>query len=186
MTDSATNNSATMPEDPRAGPHVGSRTGYVAFFKVLPGHEQTLREILAVGQADPRVIEALREIGTLHEFRWVLFDNDRRMMFCSSFDGSWEQYIKDFAAMAIGGMIDNALKHVEGWVGIHDPRAADWLLEHAIPAASYNCAYPQPTVKQIWRALAVEQAFEQVLDTPGAAEALQNPAMKPLAELAAD
>ena len=42
------------------------------------------------------------------------------------------------------------------------------------------------TVKEIQKALGVEQAFQQVLDTPGAAEALQHPALKPLLELAAD
>ena len=34
------------------------------------------------------------------------------------------------------------------------------------------------------KALAVEQAFEQVLDDPAAAEALKHPALKPLLELA--
>jgi len=83
-------------------------------------------------------------------------------------------------------MIDRNLQHVEGWVGIKNPRASEWLLEHAVPAVGYNGAYPQPTVKQIWQALALQQAFQQVLDTPGAAEALQQPALKPLADLAAD
>ena len=47
-------------------------------------------------------------------------------------------------------------------------------------------AYPEPTVKQVWQALALQKTFEQVLDTPGAAEALQHPALKPLLDLAAD
>ena len=186
MTELVTNNPATMPEDPRAGLHVGSRTAFTAFLKVLPGHEQMLRDSLEADQVDPKAAAALEEIGTLHEFRWVLFDNDTRLMFCSAFDGSWDQYIKDFASSVIGQMIDRNLAHVEGWVGIKDPRAADCLLGYGVPAVGYNCAYPQPTVKQIWRALAVDQAFDQVLDNPGATEALQNPALEPLAELAAD
>ena len=36
------------------------------------------------------------------------------------------------------------------------------------------------------KAKRVYEAFQQVLDTPGAAEALQHPAMKPLLDLAAD
>jgi hypothetical protein len=116
----------------------------------------------------------------------VLFDNDRRLIFCSSFDGSWDKYIQDFASTVIGQMIDRNLQHVEGWVGIKDPRASEWLLEHAVPAVGYNSAYPQPTVKQVWRALAIQQAFEKVLDNPDAAKALKNPALEPLADLAAD
>jgi hypothetical protein len=36
------------------------------------------------------------------------------------------------------------------------------------------------------KALRVYEAFQQVLDDPAAAEALQSPALKPLLELAAD
>jgi hypothetical protein len=42
------------------------------------------------------------------------------------------------------------------------------------------------THTEIRKAMQVQQAFQQVLDTPGAAEALQHPALKPLLELAAD
>ena len=40
-------------------------------------------------------------------------------------------------------------------------------------------------MKQIWRALAIQQAFDQPLDDPGAAEAPQRPALKPLQDVAA-
>ncbi len=53
-------------------------------------------------------------------------------------------------------------------------------------AGNYVAAYPEPTVQQILKALAVQKAFQQVLDTPGAAEALQQPALKPLLDQAAD
>ena len=136
--------------DPRAGVKVGSRTAFTFFCNVLPGHEQTLRELIAGDQDSPAAAAALQEIGTLHEFRWVMFDDDRRIMFCSSFDGSWDKYVQDFAATVIGQIIDGNLQHVEGWVGIKSPRASEWLLAHAVPAVGYNCAYPEPTVKQVW------------------------------------
>ena len=173
-------------QDLRAGPKVGSRTAFTAMMNILPGHEQTLREMIAADQGNPEGDKALQEIGTLHEFRWVMFDGDRRLLFASAFDGDWDKYIQDFASTAIGERIDRNLQHVEGWVGIKDPRAADWLLEHAVPAVQYNSAYPKPSVKQVWKALAVQKAFEQVLDDPGAAEALQHPTLKPLLEQAAN
>ena len=182
----AESNMPKTPSDSRAGPKVGSRTAFTFFVNVLPGHEQTLRELIASNQGNPEGDEAIKEIGTLHEFRWVLFDDDKRVMFCSSFDGSWDKYIQDFASSAIGDMIDTNLQHVEGWIGIKDPRASEWLLEHAVPAVYYNCAYPQPSVKQLWQMQALQRAFQQALDNPGAAEALQHLALKPLLELAAD
>ena len=153
---------------------------------MIPGHERTLRDLLEGDQDNPDGIKAIEEIGTLHEFRWVLLDDDRRLLFASSFDGSWEKYIQDFAATQIGQLIDRNLQHVEGWIGIQDPGVSDWLLERAVPAAQYNSAYPAPSVKQVWKALAVQEAFERVLDDPDAAEALRHPALKPLLEQAAD
>ena len=177
----------TEPQsDPRAGPKLGSRTAFTFFANVLPGHEMALRELIASNQGNPEGDKAIKEIGSLHEFRWVLFDDDRRVMFCSAFDGTWDKYVQDFAATAIGQMIDRTLQHVEGWVGIKDPRASECLLGYAVPAVSYNCAYPQPTVKQVWNALAVQKAFEQALDRPGAADALQQPALEPLLAVASN
>ena len=154
--------------------------------KVLPGHEQALRELIAGDQGKPEIDEAFQEIGTLHEFRWVMFDNDRRMMFASVFDGTWEKYVQDFGSSVVGQIIDRNLQHVEGWVGIHDPRASERLLGYGVPAVQYAAAYPEPSVKEVWKALDVQKAFEQALNDPNAAEALQHPALKPLLEQAAD
>ena len=169
-----------------AGPVVGSRTAFTALMNVKPGHEKIVRELISADQGKPELEAALREIGTLHEFRWAMLDDDRRVTFASSFDGEWYTYIQDFASTQIGQVIDRNLQHCEGWVGIQDPTAADWLLDHAIPAIMYDCAYPEPSVKEVRKALAVQKAFEQVLDDPDAAEALQHPALKPLLDQAAD
>ena len=173
-------------QDPRAGLQVGSRTAFTFFCNVLPGHEKALREYLTASQGSPDAAGALEEIGTLHEFRWVMFDDDRRVFFASSFDGAFDKYIQDFGSTRLGVLIDGTLQHVEGWIGITDPHATEWFLEHAIPAVTYNGSYPEPSVKQVWKALDLQKAFEQVLDAPDAAEALQHPALRPLLEQAAD
>ncbi len=38
----------------------------------------------------------LMGIPTIHFARWVLFDNNKRVLFFSNFDGSWQQYLGDF------------------------------------------------------------------------------------------
>ena len=35
-------------------------------------------------------------IPTIHFARWVLLDNNKRLLFFSNFDGSWTQYLGDF------------------------------------------------------------------------------------------
>jgi hypothetical protein len=60
------------------------------------------------------------------------------------------------------------------------------VMSAQIPAVSYYDALSDKTMPEIRRALRVNQAFQQVLDGPDAAEALQQPALEPLLDLAAD
>ena len=167
------------------GQKVGARTEFCVIGDVIPGQLDALRQVLKEHMANPRTQEAITEIGTLHEARFVLLDGGERLMFCSSFDGAWDPYIDDFAATAIGQNFDETWKHVQGYPGVKSPKVKDWFKAHAVKAGNYVVAYPKPTVKEVWQALAVQEAFQQVLDHPGAAEALQHPALKPLLELAA-
>jgi hypothetical protein len=166
------------------GLRVGARTEFCVIGDVIPGQLDALRQVLKDHQADPGTQEAINQIGTLHEARFVLLDGGKRLMFASSFDGAWDPYIDDFAATVIGQGFDEHWKHVQGYPGIKSPKVKDWFKAHAIRAGNYVVAYPKPTVKEVWRALAVQEAFQQVLDAPDATEALQHPALKPLLKLA--
>jgi hypothetical protein len=180
------NGKSNMAEPHRPGLKVGSRTEFCVIGDVIPGHEDTLRQVLRRHMENPRTQEAVDQIGILHEARFVLLDGGKRLMFCSSYDGLFDPYIDDFAVTAIGQNFDESWEHVEGYPGVKSPTIKDWFVAHAVQAGNFVCAYPQPSVKQIWHALAVEQAFQQVLDSPGAGDALQHPALKPLLDLAAD
>lgn len=58
-------------------------------FKLLMTFSKVLIKFLFVeGQ--------LMGIPTIHFARWVLFDNNKRVLFFSNFDGSWQQYLGDF------------------------------------------------------------------------------------------
>src|SRR5581483_7914370 len=70
----------TMAQVKRKGLRSGVATEFTVFTNVLPGHEQAARETIERATHDPRRGEAVQEIGTLHEARFVLFDNDRRLM----------------------------------------------------------------------------------------------------------
>jgi len=184
---SKSQNGATDVAHPRrSGLRVGARTEFLVIGEVIPGHEDALRQVLKAHAANPRTQEAINQIGTLHEARFVMLDGGKRLMFASSFDGGWDKYIDDFAATAIGLNFDETFCHTEGYPGVRSPDVKDWFMARAIEAGNFVAAYPEPTVKQVLRALAVDQAFQQALDNPGAADALQHPALKPLLALAAD
>ena len=35
----------------------------------------------------------------MHDLRFVIFDNDTRVIFASTFDGDWDPYIDDFGTI---------------------------------------------------------------------------------------
>jgi len=76
------------------------------YTKIKAGHADALREALVgIRNAQTKDRSALKEIGTLHDARRVIFDQDTRYMFASVFDGSWDTYIDDFATTVVGAKL---------------------------------------------------------------------------------
>src|SRR5256885_7437752 len=82
----------------RPGVSVGPTSEFSLFFHVTPGHGDDLREALQTLQNHPgyRPGEYHMAIATIHEARFVLFDDDTRLLFATSFDGPWDAYMDDF------------------------------------------------------------------------------------------
>ena len=173
----------------RPGVGVGPTSEFSLFFRVKPGHGDALREALRTLQTHPgyRPGEYHMAIATIHEARFVLFDDDTRLLFATSFDGPWDAYMDDFATSGPTlQLFDAIFQHAEGYEGLPDTAAVKGLvLDAQATAAAYARNYPG-TVKEIRKALRVNKAFQQVLDDPEAATALQHPALKPLLDEAAD
>ena len=172
---------------PRPGVQVGSASEFSLFFRVRPGHENDLRDAVEALQDSPgyRPGDYQMPIASIHEARFVLFDGDTRLLFATSFDGPWDAYMEDFASKALQ-LFDAIFRHVEGYEGLPDLTAVkDFILSAQVTAGAYARNYPG-TVKEIRKALRVNEAFQQVLDDPGAADALRHPALKPLLNEAAD
>ena len=125
-------------------------------------------------------------IQTIHEARFVLFDDDTRLAFITSFDGPWDAYMEDFFTSGPTlALFDVIFRHVEGYDGLPDVAAVRaFVLGAEQTAAAYARNYGG-TVKEIRKAQRVNAAFQQVLDHPQAAEILQHPAMQPLLDEAA-
>jgi hypothetical protein len=180
---------ATTTHTARPGASVGSTSEFSLFFRVTPGQSEPLRAALG----DLQNTEGYRPgdygmaISTIHEARFVLFDDDTRLAFITSFDGPWDAYMTDFFTSGPTlGLFDVIFRHVDGYDGLPDLEALHgFILGAQQGAAAYARNYPG-TVKEIRKAERVNNAFQQVLDNPDAAEALQHPALKPLLDEAAD
>jgi len=173
----------------RPGFSVGSTSEFSLFFHVKPGEGEGLRAALRDLQETPgyRPGDYGMAIATIHEARFVLFDDDTRLAFITSFDGPWDAYMEDFFTSGPTlGLFDVIFRHVEGYEGLPDLAAVRALVLGAqVTAAAYARNYGG-TVKEIRKSLRVNDAFQRVLDDPEAGEALQHPALKPLLDEAAD
>jgi hypothetical protein len=181
----ATSASATS----RPGLSAGPASEFTLFFHVKPGDGPALRDALEALQSAPgyRPNDHNMAIATIHEARFALFDDDTRLLFATSFDGPWDAYMDDFFNSGPTlALFDAIFKHVEGYDGLPDLAAVkDFVLGAQMSAAAYARNYGG-SVKEIRKALRVNDAFQQVLDDPQAADALGHPALEPLLDQAAD
>ncbi len=173
----------------RPGLMVGPTSEFSLFFRVKAGHGETVRAALRNLQESPgyRPGDYGMAIATIHEARFVLFDDDTRLAFITSFDGSWDAYMEDFFTSGPTlALFDAIFQHVDGYDGLPDLQAVKaFVLGAEQTAAAYQRNYGG-TVKEIRKALRVNDAFQRVLDDPDAGDALQHPALKPLLDEAAD
>jgi hypothetical protein len=184
-------NSPTPVPSPRNGKQDGGVSELSVILKVRPGHEQAIREVLesTYTAAATSIRNEMVRIGTVHDARQVLFDDGTRLLIATEFDGDWDTYIDDFTPSVILQW-DKFLVHCEGYpeggaTTISHYEVKEYLNRHQQTATTYLRFVPG-SAKQLRKAMAVQQAFQQVLDDPAAAEALQHPALKPLVEQAAD
>ncbi|MFF3327257.1 hypothetical protein [Streptomyces sp. NPDC002889] len=164
-----------------------------ALMSVKEGHKEPMKATIQVFEdrlRDPRTQSSLERIG-LRSLRFVLFDDDRRLMWLTSFESEWDPYVDD--ALAIIGLPVWAdwLQHtneftIEDVDAVTNADIKAFLQSGQIQAAGFFDFFGDVTQPQVTKALRVNKAFQQVLDDPAAQEALAQPALKPLLDEAAD
>jgi hypothetical protein len=180
---------ATATGATRPGVSSGPTSEFSLFFHVKPGQGESLRAALKDLQETPgyRPGDHGMAIASIHEARFVLFDDDTRLAFITSFDGPWDAYMNDFFTSGPTlGLFDIIFRHVDGYDGLPDLEAVQtFVLGAQETAAAYARNYGG-TVKEIRKAQRVNDAFQKVLDHPDAEAALQHPALQPLLDEAGD
>src|SRR2546421_8918732 len=106
-------------------------------------------------------------IATIHEARFVLFDDDTRLAFITSFDGPWDAYMEDFFTSGPTlELFDAVFQHVEGYEGLPDAAAVkEFVLGAQVTAAAYARNYGG-TVKENRKAERVNKAVQRVICDP--------------------
>src|ERR1700732_2051070 len=147
----------------RPGAKAGQASEFTLISKLKPGAAERVRALLAGGFTGERQKNTDR-IATVHDLRFVIFDNDTRIMFASTFDGGWDQYIDDFGTI-LPDEIDLLFHECAGYPGIHSPDIRDWIVKQQVTAVGFYSAYPGASVRGGWEALKSKKALDALLDT---------------------
>ena len=139
----------------------GQAHEFAIILPLKPGGGQRMRDRLKDSNAADT--QLLDKMGTLHDLRFVLFDNDTRVLFASTYDGGFEQYIKDFATL-VPDLIDKEFQDCEGYPGVRSPTIWKYIAQYQSQAIVFYSAYPNITVRQVWKGQRVLTAFEELLD----------------------
>ena len=122
--------------------------------EVKPECLARLRAVLALIDLYGRRLStpgSLVGISTIHTVRWALLDGGKRVLLASNYDGTWENYIDEFAEMILSGL--NAL-----WTSAPDfPLAGaqdvaalkQFLRSHQVAANVFYSAYPATSVANL-------------------------------------
>jgi hypothetical protein len=158
--------SETPPPPVVSAGRVGSRLGKVSELTMVvplaPGGAERLRAFLKLLGGN---LAGADKVGSVHDMRFVFFDNDTRMIFATTFDGEWDSYIDDFIAK-IPDYLDIIDSAWEGWPGIRDPHAKDYIAEHQLTAEGWYVGNDL-TVVETRRLRRLGEAVDEFLDKVG-------------------
>lgn len=144
----------------RAGRQSGNVSELTVIANLRPGGADRLRRLFQLNGGD---FDGAQRVSTLHDMRFVFFDNDTKILFATTYDGDWDAYINDFATK-IPELMDLQFQSVEGWPGIADPSVKDFIAKHQIDAAGWFVANPQVTVVDVRRLQRMEKAVNEMMD----------------------
>lgn len=147
---------------------------FTAFGSVKPGWFR-LALLLVVFQAlefSNRLLYTrgrLARVGTIHFARWVFFDNRRRLLFASNYDGSLDSYMDDFinkVAFGLNLVFSNGI----GWPKTRflvfggaqrEQQFKNYLRRHQVPTQVWYKAYPSLTASNLATNTRIREGLER-------------------------
>ena len=143
--------------------------GFTIIAKIKPGTEDEIRQygkrIESAVESTPDVLAPLQ----LHYLRWVLFDigRDTYFMYQGIFDTDFDKYTEDAVDLFKATGVDTVFEKLEGFPmdwKTNTPAFVKFVREHQCPSFLEYGEYPYVTATEIKKALALKQAFSNMLD----------------------
>ena len=149
-----------QPDGP--GKRIGKKGEISGIGKVAPGGAKLFRERLPQIQAEAGYWET--RVGTVHDFRVTLIDNDTRILFTIVFDGDFKPYIADILREAAPWLDQIFLGVWDGFKGTQDRKSVEELLGFAFECDLFFVRNPDVTVRDVAKMQRLSGAVSELLD----------------------
>ncbi len=114
----------------------------------------------------------LGSINTIHFARWLIIDNNKRLVFLSNYDGSWENYLGDFidrAAMGLTAVWSNTdgfptTKRLLLQGAKNDTAFKAYARKSQLKTHCWYSAYPNLTLRNILNNSHIRQGFNKTMN----------------------
>lgn len=150
------------------GKRLGQANELTVITPIKPGAVDALRQTLADPALDAANLFA--GIPTVHYARWTIIqlpadhEAGALLLFSSNYDGSFEDYVAALAS-TIPDALDRIWSHCADWPGSPSLDVITrYVTDHAQKAALFYASYPDATVRQVQRALKMQQAVQTLFD----------------------
>ena len=149
-----------QPDGP--GKRIGKRGEISGIGKVAPGGAKLFRERLPQIQAEAAYWES--RVGTVHDFRVMLIDNDTRILFTIVYDGDFKPYFEDVLKEA-GPWLDQIFHGVwDGFRGVQDRKSVEEFLGFTFECDFFFVSNPDVTVRDVAKMTRLSEAVSELLD----------------------
>jgi hypothetical protein len=166
-----TSQTADLTDDSVRSPLAEGTQALTALVPIKPGRREQLQQVLAgvgkrIAAGGPTPLD---DIGTVHFLRWVIlpdYGEDGGLLFATNYDGSFDDYIRDFAEQA-SDSFEAIYSNCVGWPegGPTDLEAFKaFIRAHELAADVYYRAYPTATVREVKSGLQLRQQFRSMLE----------------------
>jgi hypothetical protein len=103
-------------------------------------------------------------VGTVHDFRVTLIDNDTRILFTIVYDGDFKPYVEDILREAQPVARPNLSWRMDGFRGTKDRKSVEELLGVAFECDLFYCANPDVTTRDVAKMQRLSIAVAEMLD----------------------
>lgn len=132
--------------------------------EIIPERLERLKAVLTI-LTDPNRDSPVPKVGTIHFARWVLIDNESRLLFTTNFDGPWDVYLERFVELG-SRELDAIWSNTRGYPerGSADVEGfKEFVRRTSYRNAAVYCAYPDSALKEVHSGLRARRQFREFL-----------------------